>query len=174
MTRWREALMVPCLIVLCMGMGAALGGGVYEGIVLTPLWSANPPGSFTLIQPGSGVPLQTFWIPAHGVISIAVVASFFLCWQRRDVRDSVAVGFAAYVAMRAWSFAYFIPEMLEFQSVTPDTPHSADLVERVESWITLTWWRMPLDVIALAAFLFALVRAGREMKVSVGVRSPNC
>jgi hypothetical protein len=50
------------LILLCFSMGAAIGGGLYEQIVLTPLWSASPPSSFSIIQPGSGVPLQNFWI----------------------------------------------------------------------------------------------------------------
>ena len=48
------------LILLCFSMAAALGGGFYESIVLTPLWSKSPPSSFSIIQPGTGVPLQRF------------------------------------------------------------------------------------------------------------------
>lgn len=40
------------LILLCFSMAGALGGGLYEHIVLTPLWSASPPSSFAIIQRG--------------------------------------------------------------------------------------------------------------------------
>src|SRR5919106_5356573 len=46
------------LILLCFSMAGAIGGGLYEQIVLTPLWSGSPPSSFSIIQPGTGVPLQ--------------------------------------------------------------------------------------------------------------------
>ena len=45
------------LILLCYALGAALGDGLYESIVLVPLWSKSPPASFAIIQPGTGVPL---------------------------------------------------------------------------------------------------------------------
>jgi hypothetical protein len=51
------------LILLCLFMAGGLGGGFYEHMVLMPLWSASPPASFTVIQPGTGVPLQTSRIP---------------------------------------------------------------------------------------------------------------
>ena len=33
------------LIVLCFSMAGAFGGGLYEHVVLTPLWSRSPPSS---------------------------------------------------------------------------------------------------------------------------------
>ena len=42
------------LILLCFFMAGAIGGGFYEHIVLMPLWSASPPASFSVIQPGHG------------------------------------------------------------------------------------------------------------------------
>jgi hypothetical protein len=35
----------------------AIGGGLYEHLVVMPLWAASPPSSFAMIQPGTGVPL---------------------------------------------------------------------------------------------------------------------
>jgi hypothetical protein len=58
------------LILLCFSMAAAVGGGLYEHIVLTPLWSKAPPSSFAIIQPRTDVPLQRFWIPVHAAISV--------------------------------------------------------------------------------------------------------
>jgi len=53
------------LILLCFSMASAFGGGLYEHIVLTPIWSASPLASLSIIQRGTGVSLQRFWIPVH-------------------------------------------------------------------------------------------------------------
>ena len=41
------------VMLLCLSMASAVGGGLYEHLVLTPLWSASPPSSFAIIQPGT-------------------------------------------------------------------------------------------------------------------------
>ena len=51
------------LMLLCLSMAGAVGGGLYEHIVLIPLWAASLPSSFAIIRPSTGVPLQEFWIP---------------------------------------------------------------------------------------------------------------
>jgi hypothetical protein len=72
------------LILLCFFMAGALGGGFYEQIVLVPLWSASPPSSFSVIQPGTGVPLQRFWIPVHAGITIFIFLSLLaVFWLNR-------------------------------------------------------------------------------------------
>lgn len=107
------------LILLCYAMGAALGGGLYESIVLVPLWSKSPPASFAIIQPGTGVPLQSFWIPVHVAITLFMVAAIAFTWRDRRVRRWLLAGAASYVVMRAWSAVFFIPEMLAFQQSQP-------------------------------------------------------
>ena len=74
------------LILLCVAMAGAIGGGLYEQIVLTSLWSRSPPSSFSIIQPGTGVPLQNFWIPVHAAITIFILLSLFLTWRQIKVR----------------------------------------------------------------------------------------
>jgi hypothetical protein len=51
------------LIVLCFSMAGAFGGGLYEHVVLTPLWSRSPPSSFSIIQRGTGRPPSTVLDP---------------------------------------------------------------------------------------------------------------
>lgn len=69
----RRSALRATLVLLCMAIGAALGGGLYEGLVLTPIWSPDPPRSFAIIQPDTGVPMQTFWMPVHAVITVTVL-----------------------------------------------------------------------------------------------------
>jgi hypothetical protein len=58
----KKRLSMWSLIALCFSMAAAIGGGLYEQLVLVPLWTASPPSSFSVIQPETGVPVQRFWI----------------------------------------------------------------------------------------------------------------
>lgn len=146
------------VILLCFSMAAAIGGGLYESIVLTPLWRKTPPSSFTVIQPGTGVPLQRFWIPVHSAITVFILLALGVTWRSAPVRQMLLIGLASYVVMRVWSGFYFIPEMLAFQKVPPDAPPSAELAARVSRWTFLTWFREPLDVISFVSWLIAFGR----------------
>jgi hypothetical protein len=144
------------LVLLCASMGAAIGGGLYEHIVLTPIWSASPPSSFTIIQPETGVPLQRFWIPVHIGITVFVLAALIAAWNDVRARRLLLIGLTSYIVMRVWSGMFFIPEMLAFQQVPPDAPATAALSERVERWTSMTVWREPLDVISFLSFTLGL------------------
>jgi hypothetical protein len=151
------------VILLCLSMASALGGGLYEHMVLTPLWSASPPSSFAIIQPGTGVPLQKFWIPVHAAITIFLMLSLALTWRQVDVRRLLLIGLGSYIVMRVWSGLFFIREMLAFQKVPLDSPPSAELSVRVASWTFWTWFREPLDIISCVCFLLALSRLRRPV-----------
>jgi len=150
------------LILLCFSMAAAIGGGLYEHIVLTPLWRKSPPASFAILQPGTGVPLQRFWIPVHAAITLFVFLALVLTWRDPSVRRLLLIGLGSYIVMRVWSGLYFIPEMLAFQKIPLDTAPSAELSARVSKWNFWSWFREPLDAVAFLCFLLALY----EMKGS--------
>jgi hypothetical protein len=153
-------LTIWSLILLCLSLGVALGGGLYEHFILTPVWSKSPPASFAIIQPHTGVPLQRFWIPVHGAISVFMLSSIFLTWNDVTVRPLLLIAFASYALMRIWSGVFFIPQMLSFQKIPPDFPPSAELSTRVTRWTRWTWFREPLDVISLICSLLALYWLG--------------
>jgi hypothetical protein len=122
------------LILLCFSMAGAIGGGLYEHFVLTPLWSKSPPSSFWIIQPGTGVPLQKFWIPVHVAITIFVLSTLLLTWRDIAVRRVVLIDLASYIVMHLWSALFFIREMLAFQKIPPDSAPSSELSARVARW----------------------------------------
>jgi hypothetical protein len=148
-------------ILLCFAMAGAFGGGLYEHIVLTPLWSASPPSSFAIIQRGTGVPLQRFWIPVHVAITIFILSTLFLTWNDMTVRRLLLAGLASYIIMRVWSGLFFIREMLAFQKIPPDSAPSPELSAQVARWTYWTWFREPLDMISLLSPSW-LRRGGRE------------
>ena len=144
------------LILLCFSMAGAFGGGLYEHIVLMPLWSASPPSSFSIVQPGTGVPLQRFWIPVHAAITIFMMSSLFLTWNDNTIRRLLLIALASYVVMRVWSGLFFIREMLAFQKIPLDSGPSAELSARVARWTYWTWFREPLDMISFLCSLLTL------------------
>jgi hypothetical protein len=113
----KKRLSMWSLIGLCFSMAAAIGGGLYEQLVLVPLRTASPPSSFSVIQPETGVPLQRFWIPVHVGIPLFLIAGLAATWKDLRVRRILMVGTASYVAMRVWRGLFFIPEMLAFQQI---------------------------------------------------------
>jgi hypothetical protein len=143
-------------------MAAAIGGGLFEHVVLVPQWSASPPSSFSIIQPGTGVPLQNFWIPVHAAITILIVLSLILTWKERRVRNLLLIGLGSYIIMRVWSALFFIREMLEFQKIPLDSAPSAELSGRVASWTFWSVFREPLDIITFLCFLLALYWLNRS------------
>jgi hypothetical protein len=144
------------LMLLCFSMAAALGGGLYESIVLMPLWSKSPPSSFAIIQPGTGVPLQRFWIPVHVAITLCLIVALVLTWGEPTVRRLLLLALVSYLVMRVWSGLFFIPEMLAFQKVPLDAAPSTALSARVAKWTYWTWFREPLDILSLLCALLAL------------------
>jgi len=144
------------LLLLCVSMAVALGGGFYESFVLIPLWSKSPPSSFAIIQPGTGVPLQRFWIPVHVAITLCLLLALVMTWGEPTVRCLLLVALGSYIVMRVWSGLFFIPEMLAFQKVPLDEAPSAALSARVSRWTFWTWWREPLDVISFVCALLAV------------------
>jgi hypothetical protein len=141
-------------MLLCASFAVALGGGLYEHIVLVPQWSKAPPASFAIIQPDTGVPLQRFWIPVHAAITAFGIAALVLTWRQPRVRRVLAIGLAVYALMRVWSGLFFIREMLAFQQIPTTAPPSAELSARVASWTFWSWFREPLDA---ASFICALL-----------------
>src|SRR3989441_13016482 len=115
------------LIFLCFAMAGSVGGGLYEHIVLTPLWSASPPSSFSIIQRGTGVPLQRFWIPVHAAITIFILLSLCITWNDTTARRPLLVGLGSYIIMRVWCGLFFFREMLAFQNIPPDSSPFPDL-----------------------------------------------
>jgi hypothetical protein len=137
-------------------MACAVGGGLYEHMVLMPLWASSPPPSFAIIHAGTGVPLQNFWVPVHVAITVFLLLSLVLAWREKKARLFLFIGLASYLLMRVWSIYFFIPEMLSFQKVPLDSPPSEELMARVAQWTTLTWYREPLDALSFLSFLLAL------------------
>lgn len=131
----------------------SLGGGIYEITLVDRTWPARP----DIIRPrDGGIARSHFWIPAHLIYEITLVAATIISWSEGTVRPLLLVAIGAQLSMRIWSAMRFIPLALRFERGDPGLDQ-AD----AERWVRGSRWRLLLDVIGGAAVMAALIAAAR-------------
>src|SRR5690606_3254709 len=112
-----------------------IGGSLYEHLVIDRVWPENP----ALIQPArGGVDRKVFWIPVHGAVTLALPVALWAAWRFPAARAWLLAAIGSYVALRVWTFAYFIPGVARFES--------AEVVsaEAARAWVRWSILRAPL------------------------------
>lgn len=132
----------------------SVGGGLYEFLVVDPVWPGRP----DLIQPDrGGVSRRRFWIPAHVAFELVLVLALVVSWSLADVRFWLLIGLASHATMRIWSAFDFIPKALAFERAGSGT-----IVESTaRAWTRRSLLRLPLDLVTCAAMLAAFAAAAR-------------
>ena len=133
-------------IAAATALGMVLvGGGLYETVVVDPVWPMRP----DLVQPSrGGISRKRFWIPAHVVFELTLIASTVLGWGAADVRFWLLVALASHGCMRVWSAFDFIPKALAFEKAEYVDPEAA------RRWTRRSRLRIPLDLVT-CFWLFA-------------------
>lgn len=132
----------------------SLGGGLYEFSVVDPFW----PRRLDLIQPArGGISRKRFWIPAHVVFELALIAALVVTWSQADVRFWLLTALASHAVMRIWSAFDFIPKALAFERAEMAVISEAT----ARNWTRRSMLRLPLDLITCGAMLMAVVRAAQ-------------
>jgi hypothetical protein len=151
MSHW-SLLLVALAVALAL---VSLGGGLYEYLVVDPVWPRRP----DIIQPArGGVSRRRFWIPAHTAFELSLIASLIALWDSSAVRTPLVVALATHVTMRLWSAFDFIPKALAFEKADPA---SVD-VRSARRWNRRSLGRLPLDVVTCTAMVAALLAAARN------------
>ncbi|MCA1717312.1 MAG: hypothetical protein LC781_10940, partial [Actinobacteria bacterium] len=122
----RERLAPWLVNMALLLMALELGGSLYERLVVDPAWTTN----LAIIQPDSGgMNRKAFWIPLHGALTLLLPIALWACWHSRAARRWLLAALGVYLAMRAWTFAYFIPLAIQFEAAeefSVVTPSRAD------------------------------------------------
>jgi len=129
-----------------------IGGGLYEFLVVDPAWPRRP----DLVQPNrGGISRKRFWIPAHTVFELVLIASLVLAWSNSGLRFWLFLAFASHATMRIWSAVDFIPKALAFEK--------AETVDEAAArkWSRRSIFRFPLDVFTCCSLFAALMAACR-------------
>jgi ubiquinone/menaquinone biosynthesis C-methylase UbiE len=150
---WRDRLARRAVTAALFLTILAAGGGLYEHLVVDPVWPANA----TVIQPDrGGVNRKVFWVPLHAALTLALPLALWAAWRRPAPRRWLLAAVGAYVALRAWTFAYFVPLALRFEA--EGVPDAA----AAHTWVLLSTLRLPLVLASLAALWMAARRLDDE------------
>jgi len=121
-----------------------IGGGLYEQMVVDPVWPKRP----DVIQPSKGgIRRGRFWIVAHSLFELTLIGSLILAWSAPPLRTWLLLALASHAITRIWSFGYFIPKALAFE--TAGTVDEA----AARRWTGMSRFRFPLEVIT-CVFMF--------------------
>lgn len=157
-----------------IALSLVIGGGLYETLVVMPLWTLSPPDSVLAYYQHSVAHPQfvtnqggRFWIfftPLLGLTAIATLVAGLK--TRPEHRRWRIAGAALALVVVVSTFAWFVPNVLLLmgEGVTKLSP------ERVTSltnwWVRLNWVRVFIYITAWLAGLRALtLPSGREMNV---------
>jgi len=159
--------LAPWLVnVALLLMALELGGSLYERLVVDPAWPTNP----AIVQPDSGgVNRKVFWIPLHGALTLLLPIALWACWRSRAPRRWLLAAIGIYLAMRVWTFAYFIPLALQFEAAEE---LSDTLAKDAQTWVLLSSVRTSMILTVVAALWAAARRLDREPK-AVGKPPPR-
>lgn len=130
----------------------ALGGGIYETLLIDRVWPDNP----KIIQPSrGGINRRRFWAPANTLYELALVVVIWLVWSDGGVRWWAVAALIIHLGARAWSFAYFIPNALRFEKLGDLNEEQRSLAQR---WTRLSRCRPVLQAVSIIALCVAITR----------------
>jgi hypothetical protein len=153
---------IVLLWLLAIFVGVQFGAGWYEKLAVIPLWSDLPADqSFAAMQDSalyrSG---RAFWPFVSPVVALLAVTNLVLAWRGREVyRNWLLAASALMTTYAVFSYGYFVPEMLRFQS-RGDTWSDGRIDSFVSWWTGLNILRMAIGGAGWLCALRALSLSG--------------
>jgi hypothetical protein len=145
-------------------LGIEIGAGLYETIVIVPMWAGSPPDSLiAFYQHNRANPEMTinaggrFWIfatPMVGLLSIAVLLTG--SWANTAQRRLRTIGSGLALLVVISTFVWFVPNLILLQSKEVLTMDANKLASLANWWFNLNWVRCFLYVTAWLSALRAL------------------
>jgi len=152
------------LWLFVIALGIEIGAGLYETLVVLPLWTSAPPDSVTAYhQHNAANPQFTlnaggrFWMfatPLVGLLALATLLSGLrTVSQHRQWR--IAGTILALVVVLA-TFTWFVPNIIRLNSKDVLAMSADEVTRLTKAWVTLNWVRVILYVSGWLCALRAL------------------
>ncbi|CAN3130720.1 hypothetical protein ACNUDN_22600 [Mycobacterium sp. smrl_JER01] len=145
----------PTLILLAattLAACVALGGAVYEALVVDPYWPKRP----GIIQSrNGGISRVRFWLPAPVIFEVLLVVTLVVTWGDATVGVALLIALISHATMRLWALFDLIPKAAEFERTDPADVDAHAAVR----WTRKNLLRVPLLLVTSCAMLAALALA---------------
>jgi hypothetical protein len=149
-----------CLWLFVIVLGIEIGGGLYETLVVLPLWTLAPPDSVVayhqhnIANPqfalNAGGRFWMFFTPLTGLMSIAVLLSSFRTTPEHRKWRIIAAVLALIVVVS--TFAWFVPNIIILGGGGAGL-NGEQIASLTSWWVRLNWVRV---VFYLTAWLTGL------------------
>lgn len=139
--------------------GILLGGSIFEGVVLTPMWSNNLPDSVRQWQHG-GVQTSFFAVatPLYGLLSLMLIA-FAFGMPVKQKKWSLVAGLVG-IAVIVMTFAFFLPILQQTEFNQGAGLSGEEITRLVTQFNTWHWGRWAAIFISWLAGLRTLSLSG--------------
>ena len=122
------------------------GAQIFETVVIVPKWTSSPPESLSMFKGKYALDFKWFWIVFHSIHEITFILAIIFCWKLVAIRNWLLFLFAIHFAVRAWTLAYFAPNIIEFQQIANTNSPKSDLVSRTKKWKDLNYVRVAIFI----------------------------
>jgi hypothetical protein len=150
-----------CLWLFVIALGIELGGGLYETLVVMPLWIGSPPDSVTAYYQHNAANPQfalnaggRFWMfftPLAGLTALATLLSGLK--TRPEHRKWRIAGASLALVVVVCTFVWFVPNIIQLTGKNVLTMSADEVASLTNWWVRLNWVRA---VVYAAAWLAAL------------------
>jgi uncharacterized membrane protein SirB2 len=143
------------LWLFVLSAGILLGGSIFEGVVLTPLWAGSPPESVTQ-WPYGGVQSKFFMIasPLYALFSLALMIASR--WMPQRQRKWAFVAGLCGIAVIVATALFFLPILQKTQATRGAGLSGAEITRLVKQFETWHWGRWAILIVSWVAGLRAL------------------
>jgi hypothetical protein len=152
------------LWLFVIALGITLGAGLYETLVVMPLWDAAPPDSVTAyyqhnvanpqFAPNQGGRFWVFNMPIVGLLTIATLLSGLR--TRPEHRKWRVIATALTLIVLVFTIVWFVPNIIKLTGEGVMTMNAGEVTSLTNWWVRLNWVRAVVYLAALLAALRAL------------------
>lgn len=152
------------LFLFVVVLGIELGGGLYETLVVMPVWSAGAPDSVlafyqhNLANPkfvlNAGGRFWMFFTPLTGLTALACLLSGLR--TAPEHKKWRIAGSALALIVVIFTFVWFVPNIIKLNSAAILSMSRDDLASLTNWWVRLNWVRAVLYIAGWLAAIRAL------------------
>lgn len=144
-------------------LGIEMGAGLYETLVVLPLWTHSIPDSVIAFYRHNAAnpqlamtPGPRFWMfftPLLGLLSVAALLTGLR--TSPEHRKWRIIGTGLCITLVTATFAWFVPNIIKLGSADVLTMSRDEVASVANAWVNLNWVRVAVGSIALLASLRA-------------------
>jgi hypothetical protein len=145
------------LVLAIMSFLAFIGGGIYEDLVILPVWTAAPPKSLYMYQGAYGINPGVFWTIIHPIAILFLIIALISNWKtaRRKMILTVSILYAVVLIITG---IYFIPELLRIIGTPYQDTIDIGLKSRASIWGILSVIRLCGCIVLSFVLLLSLAK----------------